>query len=151
MLSVLLLWLLLPGPSVRPDPTLTPGAIRPLSLKVVCETRWGLDQRMVSGKMKRQVMLRYGIPWADRASVEIDHLIPRELAGADVVINLSPEPWSIIVDGRQMGAHQKDRAENATHKAVCDGRILLADAQRGMASDWTVLYRRFVGDFPLAK
>lgn len=125
------------------DARLTPGAVRPLSKAAICSTTWGKDARHVTLSMKKAVFTAYGIPWSQHAHYEVDHLISRELGGADAVDNLWPEPW---VGPRN--ARQKDRAENATHRAVCRGDISLKDAQHQIATDWTVLYRRFVGAFP---
>jgi hypothetical protein len=55
---------------------------------------------------------------------EIDHVIPRELGGADSVLNLWPQPWP--------DAHKKDREENRLHRAVCAGTVTLEDAQEQM-------------------
>lgn len=117
---------------VRPDPALTPGVTRSLTRAAVCATTWGADRRHVTEAMKRRVAARYGIP---RASIvargkgpccEFDHLIPRELGGADDVRNLWPQPWAYAVE--------KDKWENALHKAVCDDvpPLSLAEAQRRM-------------------
>lgn len=133
-----------------PNPTLTPGVVRPLSTTQVCGTAWGKDARHVTLAMKKSVFARYGIPYEQHGQYEVDHLVSRELGGADDADNLWPEPWYLTVNGKEMGAHQKDRAENATHKAVCAGTITLAEAQRQIESDWTVLYRKFVGEFPAA-
>lgn len=119
---------------------LTPGVARHLTRAQVCSTRWGLDRRYVTLSMKRQVFAAYGVPWSQRAKYEVDHLISRELGGADDIANLWPEKWV-----GPWNARQKDRAENATHRAVCRGDISLKDAQDQIATDWTVLYRRFVG------
>jgi hypothetical protein len=134
--------------SALPTISITPGVARPMTLTVICSTAWGKDARHVTLAMKKQVFAAYGIPYADHAQYEVDHLISRELGGADDVKNLWPEPWYIAVDGKESGAHQKDRVENATHKAVCAGSISLEEAQAQIVKDWTVLYRRFVGDFP---
>ena len=135
--------------TVAPNLTLTPGVARSLSKATICTTKWGLDARHVTDTMKRQVFAAYGIPWEQHTMYEVDHLIARELGGADDVKNLWPEPWYLNVGGKEMGAHQKDQAENKTHRALCDGKISLKDAQQGIAADWTVLYTRFVhSDFP---
>lgn len=118
---------------------LTPGVARQLTKAQVCATVWGKDARHVTLAMKKSVFAAYGIAWSDHAKYEVDHLISRELGGADDVKNLWPEPWA-----GSMNAHDKDRTENATHRAVCRGDISLEDAQRQIAKDWTVLYRRFV-------
>jgi len=75
-----------------------------------------------------------------RCPCEIDHLISRELGGADDVKNLWPQPYR----GR-WNAHLKDRLENQLHKEVCAGRLKLGDAQKGIAADWTKLYRGYYG------
>ena len=135
--------------AVAPNLTLTPGVARPLSKATICKTKWGLDARHVTDAMKKQAFAAYGIPWEQHSRYEVDHLISRELGGADDVKNLWPEPWYLNVGGKEMGARQKDQAENKTHKALCDGKISLKDAQQGIAEDWTMLYKRFVHpDFP---
>src|SRR5258707_14824338 len=95
---------------VVPDPKLTPGECRPLTLQQVCNTKWGKDARAVTQAMKEQVFKSYGIPQSARhlpdgkAAFEIDHLCSRELAGADSIPNLWRQkytgPWN---------AHMKDR------------------------------------------
>ena len=129
------------GQSSRlPNPALTPGVMRGLTKDVICSTRWGLDRRHVTTSMRRHVLMAYGVPWEKRGNYELDHLIPRELGGADAERNLWPEPWPM--------AHLKDRVENAAHKAVCNGELGIVEAQRQMAKDWTVLYVRLVGPLP---
>lgn len=134
----LLLTLLLAG-QVRPDRALTPGVTRPLSRESVCSIKWGKDRRHVTLSMKKQVFEAYGIPYADHAKYEVDHLISRELGGADDVRNLWPEKW----DG-QDGAHAKDRLENALHRQVCAGAMTLEHAQQAIRSDWMAAFRLYV-------
>ena len=118
--------ILVVGP-LRPDPALTPGAVRALSLQTICTTRWGVDRRRVSDATRREVFRRYGVPWAKRALYEVDHLVPRSEGGADLVANLWPQPW----DG-PLGAHAKDRVEGRLHRDVCAGRLPLETAREQM-------------------
>jgi hypothetical protein len=104
--------------------SLTPGVVRDLTIDEVCATRWGLDRRHVTVKMRKEVFARYNLDWDTRHLYEVDHLIPRELGGADDVDNLWPELWD--------DAHVKDKAENQLHRAVCSGILPLADAQSDM-------------------
>ncbi len=110
--------------------SLTPGVVRPLSKAQICSTTWGADRRHVTPAMRAQVLASYHKTAASvKASgqgpcCELDHLIPRELGGADDVQNLWPEPWA--------DAHMKDARENALHKAVCAGTISLSAAQDEM-------------------
>lgn len=121
MIALLLLAL------VAPNPALTPGAVRPLSVHQVCATRWGADRRHVTERMKVHVFAAYGVRLADRTRYEVDHLVPRELGGADDLLNLWPQPWV-----GTNNAHVKDREENRLHRAVCAGTVTLAAAQRAM-------------------
>jgi hypothetical protein len=100
---------------------LTPGVVRPVD---VCSVKWGKDRRHVTQSMKREVLRLYGLPLDAAKLVEFDHLIPRELGGADDVRNLWPQPWP--------EAHKKDREENRLHRAVCSGEISLREAQNAM-------------------
>jgi len=106
-----------------PNPRLTPGLARSLGKQQICTTKWGLDHRFVTQKMKKQICLAYGIKsgcpgpeWA------LDHLIPRELGGADDIKNIWPQH---IVEARQ-----KDKIENELHREFCAGSITLEQAQQ---------------------
>lgn len=132
---------------VLPDPALTPGVARPLTVQQICATRWGRDERHVTAAMKAQVFAEYGIPAAarhlpnGRPAFEVDHLISRELGGADDMRDLWPESYS-----GPWNAHDKDRVENRLHREVCAGRMTLEDAQHAIATDWRVPYRQFFGE-----
>lgn len=131
---------LMAGSGTLPDHGLTPGLARPLTLKQVCGTAWGKDRRFVTLAMKKQVFQSYGIPWADHAKYEVDHLISRELAGADDVRNLWPQPYE-----GAWNAHMKDRLENRLHVEVCAGRLTLSEAQAAISGDWTAAYQQYFG------
>jgi hypothetical protein len=111
-------------------PTHTPGVVRPLTTTQVCSTKWGKDRRHVTEGMKREIAARYGLTRTDIKArgkgpcCEVDHLIPRELGGADDVDNLWPQPWA--------DATVKDHDENRLHRAVCAGELPLRDAQDQM-------------------
>jgi hypothetical protein len=106
-----------------PNPRLTPGVTRPGFTKtVICATAWGRDVRHVTVGMKKTVAQRYGLTWPVKTRVEWDHLIPRELGGADNINNLWPQPWH---EARTI----KDLEENRYHRLLCAGQITLAAAQ----------------------
>ena len=76
-----------------PNLELTPGVSRTdLTKQEICSTHWGLDKRYVTATMKREVKQEYQFKKSDCPSgrVVIDHLISRELGGADDVKNLWP-------------------------------------------------------------
>jgi hypothetical protein len=142
----LLTWPALAQAGKLPDRDLTPGVARALTLAEICNTKWGKDARAVTAKMKAAVFKEYGLSgnhdrFCTPAGCEIDHLISRELGGADDVKNLWPQsyagPWN---------AHLKDRLENRLHKEVCARTLTLGAAQGAIRSDWTVAYRHYFGD-----
>lgn len=133
------------------DKTNTPGVSRSgLTKTKICATKWGKDERHVTDAMKRQVFALYGytgyddprcVADAHGKTCEIDHLISRELGGADAVKNLWPQaygtsPWN---------AHLKDKLENRLHKEMCAGHITLKQARDGLVSDWRQTYREYYG------
>jgi hypothetical protein len=149
-----------PRPAYLPDPKLTPGVVLITDRNAICQPGYAKRARAVSESVKRDVFARYGIVVRRSGEYEVDHLVSLELGGSntsdprssDYLKNLFPEPYNLVIDGRQMGAREKDRAEDATHRAVCKGEISLREAQKQIAVDWTVLYRRFVApEFPRAK
>jgi len=127
---------------ILPNLKLTPCVYRKnLNETQICQTKWGLDKRYVTLSMKKQVFAEYGIPYSRHSEFEVDHLISRELGGADDVRNLWPEsyitqPWN---------AHRKDRLENYLHKLVCTNQITLQEARREILHDWTVSYKKYFG------
>lgn len=134
MLAALLLALTLP------NPTLTPGLVRPLSRVDICATQWGRDRRHVTARMRRQVGRWYGIQPEQWDCCELDHLIPRSMGGADDVRNLWFQPWP--------EARLKDRLEVKMDKLVCAGTVSLRDAQEMFRTDWRVGYERYIGRQP---
>jgi hypothetical protein len=138
----------------RPDPLLTPGAVRPaMTVDAICATAWGKDARHVTAAMKREVLAPYhaDAKACPAGRIEIDHLIPRELGGADVVDNLWPECYEPVDRDKSKqawGAHKKDRLENELHRRVCAARSpeLLSEYRREIAADWIALYGEIFGD-----
>lgn len=143
-------------PTSVADPRLTPGAFRTdLTLAQICATKWGEDRRAVTAAMKRTVFVRYGFAAgnadprcthdAHGRACEIDHRGPRCLGGADVVENLSPQPY-----GGPWNAHMKDRVETQACKAICAPvkPLDLAEARQIFLGDWRDTYRSWFGDPP---
>ena len=131
-----------------PDLTKTPGAVRSgLTKSKICSIKWGRDERHVTAAMKKQVFALYGytgyhdpqcVPKGKR-TCEIDHLISRELGGADVIKNLWPQaygttPWNATL---------KDKLENRLHKEVCAGHITLKAAREMIVDDWRKAYVKY--------
>jgi hypothetical protein len=129
---------------ILPRPDLTPGATLPVSKGELCRPGYSRSVRNVPQAEKEGVYFAYGIRTRKPGEYEIDHLISLELGGSNDKSNLWAEPYDVDYQGLQMGAHEKDKAENAAHWQVCAGNITLASAQQQIANDWTVLYRLYV-------
>jgi hypothetical protein len=133
---------------IRPDPMLTPGAVRTTNRDDICSTKTGAI-RNVSGSLKLQVYRRYGMsgptaafPGADLLPpYEVDHLVSLELGGSNDITNLWPEAFN-----QPLGAHEKDKLENKLHRLICAGRISVEAAQHAIATDWVAAYRQYVGE-----
>jgi len=135
-----------------PDLTKSPGVVRTgLTEAKICSIKWGRDERHVTEAMKKEVFALYGytgyddprcVPDAHGKTCEIDHLISRELGGADVVKNLWPEAYGSM----PWNAHLKDKLENRLHKEVCAGHITLKKARDMISYDWRVAYKRYYGN-----
>lgn len=123
-----------------PDRGATPGVIAHRDLTTICTTKWGKDSRHVTEAMKRRTYDRYRATKVKDRCCEIDHLLSRDLGGADDERNLWPQPWT--------QARLKDRVEVEAKKRVCARRVDLAETQATMMRDWTVLYRDWFGALP---
>lgn len=128
---------------ILPNALLTPGVATALDAASICAIKWGSDRRHVTAAMKRQVFAAYGLtgnkdPFCQPKGCEIDHLIGRELGGADAIANLWPQSYS-----GPWNARLKDRLENRLRREVCAGRLPLSDAQRMIRTDWPAAYRGY--------
>lgn len=94
--------------------------------------------RNVPQSEKYAVEVEYGMaPLLYGRTIEIDHIVPLELGGSNVIANLFPEPGSGAAS-----FHVKDALENRLHALVCAGQMGLRAADAGIATDWEALYRR---------
>ncbi len=133
-----------------PDPKLTPGVATSMTADIICKTVWGRDERHVTEEMKQSVFEAYGLtgdndPACKKDShgrrCEVDHLISRELGGADDVRNLWPQPYGT----KPWNATRKDRVENRLHVEVCAGRLTLEQAQEQIGTDYRIPYVKYFG------
>lgn len=120
----------------RPDPHCTPGALNPEVRQAnihqtICVTGWTATVRppeAVTETEKRASLQAYGDS-GPLSSYEYDHLVPLELGGAtNDPGNLWPEPGPSPDPKDAVELHLRDR--------VCSGAMMLARAQRQIASDW---------------
>jgi hypothetical protein len=127
--------------AIVPDPTLTPGAVRTTNLGEIC----GDDTRSLRhGSRERSDLIfeRYHIAPADRMQYTLDHLIPLEIGGADVVDNIWPEPRRSLAG--EWDDTRKDQVERRLGMLVCSGELDVEIAQKAIAEDWTEAWRRYV-------
>jgi hypothetical protein len=127
--------------AILPDPTLTPGAVRTTDVGAICSTPTrGL--RHWSRERDDRILAEHGLPTGPHPSVEIDHLIPLCLGGADDDKNLWPEPRHSIET--EWPAELKDDLEHRLCELVCAGELDVREAQQEIPADWTESYlRRF--------
>jgi hypothetical protein len=131
-------------PFNMPDLHCTPGALNPAVRQNTIQTticRRGYSSSIrpstsVTGPEKLASIRAYGFHQRPSA-YEYDHLISLELGGAaNDTRNLWPENGG--------SPNLKDKVENYLHTRVCDGRMLLARAQRIIALDWVSFYEQNV-------
>ena len=127
---------------VVPNRSLTPGAVRPVTLKEICSSANDDLDPPVPYSMKRAVFLEYDLPPSEPArNYQIDYLVNPQLGGTNDLRNLWPEPYS----NAKWNARAKDELERHLHQMVCDRTVDLAVAQREIAADWIAAYKKYVG------
>ena len=110
---------------ILPDPQATPGATLSVTMHHLCTPGYTKTVRNVTPQEKQHVYALYGAKVQPKVCCEVDHLISLELGGSNDLTNLWPQPYAPTP-----GAHEKDKLENALHKAVCDGNMTLQEAQK---------------------
>ena len=128
--------------AVYPDPTLTPGAVRSADRDEICS----MDTRgLRHGSRARSDLIydRYEIARSDQIQFTLDHLVPREIGGADVVENLWPEPQRSLAG--EWDDTRKDKLERRLAILVCAGKLDVREAQKAITEDWAIAYGQFVG------
>ena len=131
---------LLPAPACTPgaiNPTVTTEVLQDPSFRTAC-----VRGHASSSAQKNQTYDLYVIAHPDHntgqtQTCELDHLISLELGGADTIDNIWPQcgPDGVALSERFF--KRKDAVENFLAKQVREGKMSLADAQKGIATDWT--------------
>jgi len=140
-----------------PDPLCTPGALNPrvktTTLKsTICRSGYTSTIRPSSSITSREKIASarsYGYQGSTRTG-EYDHLISLELGGDP---NDARNLWVEPNENRaaKSTSNAKDRVENAAHTAICAGKITLAAAQIGIATDWVALGQQLGLSLPPVK
>jgi hypothetical protein len=126
---------------IRPDHRLTPGATMVVGPSKLCVSGYSATVRNVPESRKDSAYAEYGIKHHVTGQYEVDHLISLELGGSNDLKNLWPQSY----ETQPWNARVKDKLENALHRAVCDGKMKLADAQHAIATDWIAAYKTQFG------
>jgi hypothetical protein len=126
-------------PAAEPDISLTPGAVRNVSLAEVCAMPREEVELDVPAQLRSAVFKEYGISGAHPADYEIDYLIAPGLGGTEDIHNLWPEPYTSAA----WNAHVKDSLEEYLHESVCAGKLDLRTAQSDISHDWIAAYKKY--------
>jgi len=161
-------------PSIYPpSPTVTGAAYPNITQnniqQNICNKSWSTSSirppDSYTTALKKKQMAAWHLS-GTTADYEEDHLVPLE-AGGDPKseANLWPEPWTINVNGADLGAHTKDLVENYIHDEVCFSipnakmsptvkeypptvSIPLASGQQIIATDWYACYQKMIARQP---
>ena len=122
-----------------PNPTLTPGATRPIAIGDLCSIDHDEVVLPISAALRQEVFDEYGMGGEPFENYEVDYLITPGLGGSDDIHNLWPQPryhatWNSFV---------KDRLEDYLHQMVCQRKLNLATAQNDVAKNWISAYKKY--------
>lgn len=156
ILCVIALWMG-GGSNAELMPTVPGVVYSPTSTNVsgtLCNKEWSTSSIRPStsytGPLKLKKLADYNKQFAKSytlAEGELDHVISIELGGDPTnPDNLDFEPYNTMVDGKQMGAHQKDAVENLLHREVCAGTISLSTAQDDVVNHWMDVYNNQIAN-----
>ena len=126
----------------RPDPRCTPGTLNPQVTqatigRTICRSGWTSTVRPAESitEPEKFASLRAYEARSPVSDYEYDHFVPLELGGAtNDPRNLWPEPGA--------SPNPKDAVEDELNRAVCEGRMTLAQAQHAIVGNWVALARK---------
>ena len=134
---------------VLPIASVTPGVTNPAVTQsniktTICKSGWTATIRPPSSytnKIKQQQLFGTYSRYKDKVMghYEEDHLISLQLGGSPSdVKNLWPEPYAGTT-----GARVKDKVETRLKTLVCSGKVTLKVAQKAIAKNWYVAYKKY--------
>jgi hypothetical protein len=124
---------------VEPNPKLTPGATRPVSMQDVCAVPHEEVVVDVPEVLRVKILREYGIAEKRENDFEIDFLIAPRLGGTEDPQNLWPEPYASSI----WNARVKDDLEERLHEMVCSREVSLKTAQNDISADWIGAYKKY--------
>jgi hypothetical protein len=111
-----------------PNLKYTPGATLTSNLDTLCRPGYASSVRNVTTATKTAIWKEYGIALANRPKYVIDHSIPLEDGGANVLANTWPQ--------LKAESRIKDSLENKSHKLICQHKLPVVYAQKSIAKNW---------------
>jgi hypothetical protein len=128
-----------PAPSIENHlmPTV-PGEVRTTNAGEICGAGTS-HLRNWSRERDNRILVRDRLPPGKHPTVEIDHLIPLGIGGADTDLNLWAQPR-----GGDWGAEAKDRLEWRMRDMICKQHYDPAPLQSAIAADWIAAYKRYM-------
>jgi len=124
---------------VEPNPKLTPGVVRHVSMRDVCALPHEEVVVDVPDALRQRILGEYGIAQKTQRDYEIDFLIAPLLGGTEDPQNLWPQPY----DSPVWNARVKDDLEERLHNLVCSGKLDLKTAQNDISTDWIGAYKKY--------
>jgi len=119
-----------------PDAECSPGDIfLECTTDNMCVRGYSATVRSMSKSKKNKVYEMYGISENKRKNYVIDHIISLQLCGSNEIPNLFPQRRAGVINSRT-----KDKIENYLKRSVCNGDMLLEDAQTVISEDWLSVY-----------
>jgi hypothetical protein len=123
-----------------------------ISARRLGETKPKKDEQNVGGRnvrfMKYKESQLSDDQQLDPRCHEVDYLITPALGGGDDLRNLWPHSYSATI----WNAAIRDARESHLRELVCGGNLDLAEAQREIAANWIVAYKKyFRTDVPLSE
>ena len=132
----------------RPDPVLTPGAIRTSDATELCAKSFRTKKwRIATEETKKKVCANYGVKdCPHRGKEELDDLVALEIGGENVEGNL----WVQMAPEY----HFKDKLENTLKTLVCSQptpelkNSVLVEVQQEIRTNWVTAYEKYIGPLP---
>jgi hypothetical protein len=130
----------IPNPTL-PNPKLTPGAVRTTDKQDICshgtrELRLYNTNRDAARERYINILQRYSTTLRQQAPIQLDHLIPLGIGGADADNNLWPQP--------KEEAELKDKLEWRMRDLVCKENVPPEKLQQEIKENWWSAYQRYV-------
>jgi len=153
------------GPAaIYPKESANPGLANPditqdNIAKTICNKKWSTDSirppSSYTTSLKVKQIDEYGFTDKKKGDYEEDHIISLENGGDPRdPKNLYPEAYNTRIDGKRVGAREKDKVENYVHNGIClnvpkakfssgpkpQHALTLKQGQDILAKDWYACY-----------